>query len=59
MCLFKQNLYKVAWSYDPGLSPITELIKARDMGHAWEKLKKQHCFPITLVSIEKVDKLNA
>ena len=55
MCLFKRNLYKVVWAYDTWLNPSTEIIKARDMGHAWEKLKKKHSFSITLVAIERIE----
>ena len=56
MCLFKQNIYKVAWAYETWLDPSMEIIKARDMSHAWKKIKKKHShWPITLVSIERIE----
>ena len=59
MCLFKRNLYKVVWAYETWLNPSTEIVKARDMGHAWKKIKKQHdWWPITLISIEKIEDNN-
>ena len=55
MGLLKKYLYKVVWSYDEWLNPTIELIRARDMSHAWKKIKKQHSFPITLVAIERIE----
>lgn len=59
MSLFKQNLYKVVWAYETWLNPTTEIVKARDMGHAWEKVRKEHShWPITLIAMEKIEDNN-
>lgn len=57
MSLFgKKYLYKIVWAYSSITGcPHTEIIKAKDPSHAWKKIKKEHCYPITLISLEIIN----
>lgn len=55
----KKNTYFITWSYGQWQNELglryTDYIKATDIGSAWKKLKKEHCFPIFLLDIQKVE----
>lgn len=49
-----QKIYQVTWRYDNFCtSTTTELIKAKDPGDAWRKVKRQHAFYIDLVEVKE------
>ncbi len=50
----KKYTYLVKWSYEPGLTVFSELIKAHDPADAWQRIRKQHAISITMVSVERV-----
>ena len=52
----KKKTYLIIWSYGEHSSEIySDLIKAHDMGLAWEKLKSDHPLPIFMRDIELVE----
>lgn len=51
----KKYVYKVEWAYADWASSNVEYVKARDIAHAWRKIKRQHCVNITCKNITQID----
>ena len=51
----KKYIYKVEWTYDSWLPSTVEYVKARDIAHAWRKIKRQHYVNITCKNITQID----
>lgn len=51
----KKNTYLIVWSYGSSDTiSYSDLVKAKDFGSAWKKLKKQHAFPLHIIKMERV-----
>ena len=53
LCIPDKKIYKVVWTYDSFCPPTTELVKAKDMYNAWNKIRKRHALPITLIEVSE------
>ena len=51
----KKKIFQITWSFD-SLSrySFTEIVRAVDIAHAWNKISKKHYLAITLVKWTEV-----
>ena len=51
----KTKLFQIIWAFEtPGQYYFTEIVRATDIAKAWEKLRKGHVLPISLIEWTEV-----